>query len=65
MFTALFLICNMSTGGCIQHAPAGAIYKTRNECESKASDAQDETYMAIDDPNAIVMAQCVEWGVGV
>ena len=59
MFTALFLICNMATGECIQSAPPQYVFPTREECESAAGELQDRLPT---EPSVMVLAQCVGWG---
>jgi hypothetical protein len=61
MFTALFLVCNMATEVCNPIA-SGQIFKSKEACESYSFIQRDQAIEAINQPEAIVIFKCVNWG---
>jgi hypothetical protein len=55
----------METGECISHTSRELVFTDADQCEQAAIAIQGKVYDAIDDPTALILAQCVNWGDGV
>lgn len=61
VFTLVFLVCNTMTGECAS-VVSSSVFSSLRECEAVGDISVQDGYTKLDDPSAMILVHCLNWG---